>query len=159
MYPSLDAARLGPVANGKPGRPRKGAASFHVSTVKDAARELVRQYITDKLGPMLQAQIAHATGIGHCYTRDKHGKFSRVESADRIDALLREGTEGEHYFIFAKDPSAVAFKELLDRALDRPKDQSKEIHVSGEVELSTRLTSARRRVFDVPPAPRLPPAA
>lgn len=139
------------MANGKPGRPRKGYATFKHSTVKEAARELVREYITDKLGPMLRAQIAHATGIGHCYTRDKHGKFTRVESPDAIDKLLHEGVEGEHFFIFAKDPSAVAFKELLDRALDKPKDQAQEIHVTGEVELSSRLVAARRRVIDVAP--------
>lgn len=116
---------------------------------KAEARELVRAYVTARLTPMLQAQLAHATGIGHCYTRDKHGKFSRVENLDEIDRLLTEGKEGEHYFIFAKDPSAVAFKELLDRALDKPKEQAQEIHVSGEIELSSRLVSARQRVIDL----------
>lgn len=117
---------------------------------KDAAREFTRQTIIAGLAPMLRAQLAHATGIGHCYTRDKHGKFTRVESLDEIDRLLTTGTEGEHFFIFAKDPSAVAFKELLDRALDKPKEQAQEIHVSGEIELSARLTAARNRILDIP---------
>jgi hypothetical protein len=105
---------------------------------------------------MLRAQLAHAQGIGHCYTRDKNGKFTRVESLDKIDELLTTGTENEHYFIFAKDPSAVAFKELLDRALDRPKEQAHEVHVTGEIELFTRLAAARQRVIDITKPPEIP---
>jgi hypothetical protein len=131
---------------------RAALAGFSASPevfTKEAAREFARQTIIASLGPMLRAQIAHAQGIGHCYTRDKNGKFTRVEKLAEIDRLLADGTEGEHYFIFAKDPSAVAFKELLDRALDRPKEQAQEIHVSGEIELSARLTAARNRIIDV----------
>jgi hypothetical protein len=124
---------------------------------KEAAREWARQTIIAGLGPMLRAQMAHAQGIGHCYTRDKNGKFSRVENLAEIDRLLAEGSEGEHYFIFAKDPSAVAFKELLDRALDKPKEQAQEIHVTGEIELSARLTAARARVIDVTNTLDVPP--
>jgi ATP phosphoribosyltransferase len=43
----------------------------------------------------------------------------------------------------------VAFKELLDRALDKPKEQGQEIHVSGEIELTARLTAARTRIIDL----------
>jgi hypothetical protein len=50
-----------------------------------------------------------------------------------------------HFFIFAKDPSALAFKELPDRAVDKPKEQAQEIHVSGESQLTARLTAARSR--------------
>jgi hypothetical protein len=125
---------------------------------KDAAREFTRRTIVEAIAPMLRAQIAHAQGIGHCYTRDKNGKFSRVDNLDKIDELLMTGTEGEHFFIFAKDPSAVAFKELLDRALDKPKEQAQEVHVTGEIELFTRLAAARQRVIDVTTTPALPSA-
>lgn len=138
-------------------RPNSGLPKgyrFKSTLDKDAARELLRQQVTAALLPMIRSQIAHATGIGHCYTRDKNGKFNRVEDAAKLDALLREGNEGEHYFIFTKDPSAAAFKELLDRALDRPKEQAQEIHVTGEIELSTRLTAARNRVIDVEIQPK-----
>lgn len=132
---------------------RELAAGVAVSPevfTKETARDYARQTIIASLAPLLRAQIAHATGIGHCYTRDKHGKFKRVENLADIDRLLTEGTENEHFFIFSKDPSAVAFKELLDRALDKPKEQAQEIHVTGEIELSARLTAARQRVIELP---------
>lgn len=121
---------------------------------KDAAREYVRQRVIASLEPLLRAQLAHAQGIGHCFTRDRNGKFTKVEDPALIDELLTTGNEGEHYFIFTKDPSALAFKELLDRAIDRPKEQATEIHISGEIELSTRLTQARNRIIDVQILPK-----
>jgi hypothetical protein len=138
----------------RPGSGRKLGYKLPRTLDKEAARNLLAQQVTRALMPMLRAQIAHATGIGHCYTRDKNGKFNRVEDPAKLDALLSEGTEGEHYFIFTKDPSAAAFKELLDRAIDRPKEQAQEIHVTGEIELSTRLTAARNRVIDVTIQPK-----
>jgi hypothetical protein len=152
-------------AGRKPGWSRKQDAYLNgvlagvlpVETLtKDAAREFTRRTIIEGLAPLLRAQLAHAQGIGHCYTRDKNGKFSRVDNLDKIDELLMTGTEGEHFFIFAKDPSAVAFKELLDRALDKPKEQAQEVHVTGEIELFTRLAAARQRVIDVTTTPALP---
>src|SRR5580765_4132960 len=133
----------------RPGSGRKRGVKMPHTLEKEAAREYTRQTVIAGLAPMLRAQMAHSTGIGHCYTRDKNGKFTRVEDLDDIDRLLTEGVEGEHFFIFAKDPSAVAFKELLDRALDKPKEQAQEIHVSGEIELTARLTAARNRVLDL----------
>jgi hypothetical protein len=136
----------------RPGSGIKKGYKYRQTLEKAEAREVVRAFVTDNMMPMLRAQLAHAMGIGHCYTRDKHGKFARVEDLAEIDRLLTEGTEGEHFFIFAKDPSAVAFKELLDRALDKPKEQAQEIHVTGEIELTARLSAARQRVIDIRPA-------
>jgi hypothetical protein len=134
----------------RPGAGRKKGVKLLKTLEKEAAREFTRQTVIAGLAPMLRAQMAHAMGIGHCYTRDKNGKFTRAENLDEIDRLLTQGTEGEHFFIFAKDPSAVAFKELLDRALDKPKEQAQEIHVTGEIELTAHLTAARNRVIDLP---------
>ncbi len=86
---------------------------------KALVREETRKLIQQHLPAMLRAQIAHAIGIGHLYTRDKHGKFSRIEDEAEIDRLLSEGTKDTDYWIFAKDPSVHAFAVLLDRTLDQ----------------------------------------
>jgi hypothetical protein len=93
------------------------------------AREFTRKMVTDALRPMIQAQIANAQGIGHLYTRDKAGKFTKIENQAQIDQLLAEGVEREDYWIFSKDPSVQAFTDLLNRALDKPAEQVK---VTGE---------------------------
>ena len=103
---------------------------------KLAAREFVRQRVTAALGPMLDAQIAHARGVGHVFTRDRHGKYTRIEDADEIAALLENGAEGETFHIYAKDPSVQAFTDLLNRALDKPKEQAIEVQVQDTTTMS-----------------------
>lgn len=86
------------------------------------ARERLREVVISHMDDMLQAQIAHAKGIGHLFTRDKNGKFTKIENGLVAEKLLTEGTEGDDYYIFMKDPSVPAFTDLLNRALDKPAD-------------------------------------
>jgi hypothetical protein len=137
-----------PAGSGKP----KGYKAPQTQT-KEAARELTRVLVTASLKPMLQAQIAHAIGIGHLYTRDKAGKFTKIEDEAEIDRLLAEGIQGEHYWIFMKDPSVQAFTDLMNRAIDKPREQEQEIRLTGEVHLIAMLLQGRQRA-----AKRLPPA-
>lgn len=104
--------------------PKKGT-KYAPTIAKEAAREVARALITRRLEPMITRQIAHAMGIGHLYTRDKAGKFTKIENQAEIDRLLSEGVEDEHYWIFAKDPSVQAFTDLMNRALDKPAEQVK----------------------------------
>lgn len=113
---------------GRPkGRPKTGGVRKGYKAPRTLekleARELVRKMVTDSLRPMIQAQIAHAQGIGHLYTRDKSGKFNKIENAAEVERLLAEGVEDETYWIFTKDPSVQAFTDLLNRALDKPSEQ------------------------------------
>ncbi len=113
---------------------------------KEYAREYARQLITRKMEPMITAQIAHALGIGHLFTRDKAGKFTKIDDQAKVDELLATGKEGEHYWIFTKDPSVQAFTDLMNRALDKPKEQMQELKVSGELAIVERLAAARKRI-------------
>jgi hypothetical protein len=95
---------------------------------KEAARELVRQLITDRLGPLIEAQLAHAEGLKYLVTRDKRtGKFIRVTEAmarakGQADPLA---DHEETIEVWEKDPSVQAFTDLLNRALDKPAEQLK----------------------------------
>jgi CRISPR/Cas system-associated endonuclease Cas1 len=100
---------------------KKKGNKWPSTLAKEAARELAREIITAGMKPILRAQMAHAVGIGHLYTRDKTGKFTRIESEARIDELLTQEREGRDYWIFAKDPSTQAFTDLMNRAIDEPK--------------------------------------
>lgn len=129
----------------RPGSGKPKGVKWASTLEKNAAREMTRQYVTERLQPILRAQIAHAQGIGHLFTRDKNGKFSRVEDEAQMDQLLAEGTEGQHYWIFTKDPSVQAATELLNRALDKP-SESVEMNVTGSLDIVSKLQAARARL-------------
>jgi hypothetical protein len=104
---------------------RKWLATMEKSLVREETRKFIQQHMP----AMLRSQIAHAIGIHHVFSRDKSGKFSRIEDQEHIDRLLTEGEEGKDYWIFAKDPSVQAFSVLLDRTLDQA---PKPVTVTGE---------------------------
>lgn len=112
---------------------------------KLAAREIVRALVAKALKPLIAAQIANAQGLKYLITRDKKtGKFIRVsEAMAREKAKLTESEEIIE--VWEKDPSVQAFTDLLNRLIDKPKEQEQEIKITGEVELVQRLASARKR--------------
>jgi uncharacterized surface protein with fasciclin (FAS1) repeats len=110
-----DSARRNGLKGGRP----KGAKSRGTLT-KEMAREYLRELVIAELEPLVQAQLAHARGIGHLYVRDKTGKFTKIENQARADELLATGKAEQDYWIFTKDPSIQAFADLLNRALDKP---------------------------------------
>lgn len=97
---------------------------------KEAARTLVRERVIASLTPMLDAQITSAIGLRHTFMRDKSGKFVLLTDAKDIETALNSGNEGTYYWTFTKDPSTPAFQSLLDRALDKPKEQPLDVNVN-----------------------------
>ena len=119
-------------------RPNSGPAKgtkYAPTLAKEAAREALRVVVMRHMDDMLRAQIAHAKGIGHLYTRDKGGKFTKIENQAQIDRLLTEGVEDTDYWIFAKDPSVQAFTDLMNRALDKPKEQEQDVNLTAELSI------------------------
>lgn len=117
---------------------------------KEVAREVARRKITEGLLPLIEAQMAHAQGIGHLYRRDKKGRYTRVEVQADIDAVLARGlrkdADGSTYWIFAKDPSVQAFTDLLNRALDKPTEHHAIVADVTLEERKRRLRTALARV-------------
>ena len=68
----------------------------------------------------LYEKVENAVGIGHLYTRDKAGKFNKIESTEEVDKILAEGVKDRDYWIFTKDPSVQAFTDLMNRYIDKP---------------------------------------
>ena len=103
--------------------PKKGA-KYAKTVAKEQAREIVREIITGELEPLIEAQIASAIGVSHFLVRNKTtGKFERITDPDKIEAAMNAG--GEYYRIFTKDPNVHAFADLMNRALDKPAQQTK----------------------------------
>jgi len=97
---------------------------------KIAAREFVRQQVTDALEPLVRAQIANAQGFSVLVSRDaKTGKFTPVEA----ESGVQDATE-----IWLVKPNVQAFSDLLNRALDKPAEQEQAVKVTGKMEVSWR---------------------
>jgi hypothetical protein len=117
--------------NGRKGGRPKGRSQPMLD--KLAARDLVRQLVTANLGPLVEAQLAHARGLKYLVVRDKHtGKFQRVGEAM---ARAKQGSTEETIEVWEKDPSVQAFTDLLNRALDKPADQEQAVALSGRLEI------------------------
>ena len=129
------------------GRPEGAKSASTIS--KEQAREALRAIVMQHMGEMTQAQIQHAKGINHFILRDPvTGKFERLTDPDQIVAALNaEGAEeGSTYYIHTKDPSVQAYTDLMNRALDKPKEQEQVINLTGSLALVDRLQAARKRV-------------
>jgi hypothetical protein len=115
--------RLG---SGKP----KGAKN--VATIsKEQARDALRQIVLAKMSELVDAQLSNATGIKYLVRRDaKSGKFLRV-TADMLD----QQTDDDLIEMWEKEPSVQSFTDLMNRALDKPKEQEQEVKLQGNIVL------------------------
>lgn len=127
------------------GRPK---GTLNASTItKEQAREALRQIVLREMDELAAAQIAHAKGLKYLVTRNsKTGKFERV-TKERMEQLLESGDETtlETIEVWDKDPSVQAFTDLMNRALDKPKEQEQELKITGEADLIAALYAGRTR--------------
>ena len=124
----------------RPGAGRPKGTKNAETLSKEAAREVARQRILADLEPMLAAQIIHAKGLKYLVTRDKKtGKFIRVGPA------LASSANEETIEVWEKDPSVQAFTDLMNRALDKAKEQEQEISLRGSVDVVSVLRERHRR--------------
>lgn len=114
------------------GRPKGTTGIKHASTIsKEASRELVRQTILKHLDELMHAQVENAKGLKYLVTRQKTtGKFIRVTEAM---ARVKQGDDEETIEVWEKDPSVQAFTDLMNRALDKPKEQEADVKVTGKL--------------------------
>jgi hypothetical protein len=60
----------------------------------------------------------------HFLLRNKTtGKFERITDPDKIEAAMN--ADEEYYLIYTKDPNVQAFTDLMNRALDKPAQQTR----------------------------------
>ena len=138
-----------PTGGKRPGAGRpKGSKSKVTVKMRDklAAREFLRQRVTREIGPLIDAQIANARGLKYLVTRDRaSGKFLRV-----TETMARLKPNEESVEVWEKDPNITAFTDLMNRALDKPKEQQIDINVSADDEMVRRLQGAHRRTQSTP---------
>lgn len=129
-----------PELGGKRKRGRPKGSKSKSTLDKEAAREVLREMVKAQLGPMTEAQIAHAKGIKYLVTRDKAGgKFVKVTEA------MAGALKGDEVIeVWEKEPSTQAFTDLMNRTLDKPAEQEQRIALTVEG-LDERIRAARKR--------------
>ncbi len=101
------------------------------------ARRVFQETVIREMGPLVRAQIANAQGIKYLVVRERRGgKFKRVaESMAKLAENGKLGKDEEIIEVWEKDPSVQAFTDLMNRALDKPKEQEVAVEVTGGLEL------------------------
>lgn len=123
-----DSARI----NGKKGGRPVGSVS-QKTIDKELYREELRKLVVAELGPMTRAQVEHAKGVQYMVLRMPDGTFARATDEKQIDAACAVGAHA--FKIMTQAPNTQAYTALLDRALDRPKEQPQELQVTGTVNI------------------------
>jgi hypothetical protein len=118
----------------RPGAGRKKGGRNQSTISKIEARELLRKHVMEAFGPLIEAQVANAKGLKYLVTRDKTTKkFIRVTEAM---ARVKLGENEETIEVWEKEPSVQAFTDLMNRTLDRPKEQEQELSVAARMVIS-----------------------
>lgn len=133
------------------GGKRPGAGRKKGSKVidKEMARELLRLKVVEHFGPLIEAQIANARGLKYLMVRDKKGgKFRRLASEPKPGEVI--GSDDEIIEVWAKDPSVQAFTDLMNRALDKPKEQAQDLNLNVDTteRVLAALAEGRKRVAE-----------
>lgn len=130
----------------RPGSGPKKGSKFKKTLDKEAGRALVRELVLREIEPMVMAQVAHARGISYAVVRRTDGTFTRVTTKKQLDEAIAQG--GQSLQVYTQVPSTAAFTDLLNRALDKPKEQPMEMEVNGslEVTLLEKIQKARARL-------------
>ena len=113
-------------------RPNSGPAKgtkYAPTLTKEAAREALRTIVLEQMRELTAAQIAHAKGLSYLVGRDKAGKFKKLTSEEAEKALAGE-SEYTTVEVWEKDPSVQAFTDLMNRALDKPKEQEQDVNAN-----------------------------
>lgn len=121
--------------NGKLGGRPKGSKNPSTIT-KEAARLALAQLVYAHMEDLVGAQLANAKGIKYLVARDKTGKFKRLTEDDTERILSGEESEVALIEVWEKDPNVQAFTDLMNRALDKPKEQELEVKVSTPEKMS-----------------------
>lgn len=129
------------------GGARPGAGRKKGSKVldKEMARERLRMKVWAQWDPLIDAQIEKAKGVKYIVARDaKGGKFRPISEAE-LENYDPEKTIVE---VWEKPPDTPAFVDLMNRAIDKPKEQPQEVDLTlrNVDDLVGRINAGRERV-------------
>lgn len=123
-----------PRGGARPGAGAKKGSKWPSTITKEQQREALRAIVAQHMAEMTEAQIAAAKGLKYLVCRSKNGgKFEPV-TREQVEAGIFD-REDVIIEVWDKQPSTPAFTDLMNRALDKPKEQEQEVKFSGGLEI------------------------
>ncbi|MEP6592478.1 MAG: hypothetical protein ABJC51_02230 [Acidobacteriota bacterium] len=104
----------------RPGTGAKKRSVYQPTLEKAVAREVLRELVTAKLAPMVEAQIDCAVGVSQFVYRDDAGRFKVIDDPNELAACLYLGKAVK---VYPRPPSTPAFTDLFNRVLGKPTEQ------------------------------------
>lgn len=130
----------------QPGAGRPKGRKNEATIDREWERELHRRQVLAERGAMTEAQIAHAKGLRYLVARHKTtGKFTKLTEELMQVIASGENPEYEAIEVWSKDPSVQAYTDLMNRALDKPKEQMQDIHITGQINIVDVLRQRHQR--------------
>jgi hypothetical protein len=123
----------------RPKAGRKAGFKLPATLTKEQAREALRTIVIREMDALVAAQVQNAKGLHHFFLRDEAGRFVQVVDPKLIEAALNAGDRDSYYWIHTKDPSTQAFTDLMNRALDKPKEQEQDVNLKGALRIIHEL--------------------
>ncbi len=102
---------------------------------KRLMREAAIRVVMPHLAEILEAQIKKAKGVKHLVGRNESGQFKKI-TPDQLDDF-------EHIEVWERDPDVSAIVDILNRCLDKPKEQAQELIVSDGDKVRERINALR----------------
>lgn len=106
--------------------PKKGT-KYPKTLAKEAAREEYQRVMTGRFAGLLSAQYQTAVGVSQMVLRDAKGQFKVLDDPDELKKAV---ADGEVLEIFTRLPNAQAQTDILNRVMDKPKEQVLDVNVN-----------------------------
>lgn len=107
---------------------------------KQQIRDVYRTYWLPRMRSLLEAQEARALGLVHVQLRDRiTGEWKRLTDPAEITFAMNalgSSEQNSMYRIYTKDPDGKDISDILNRVIDKPKEQEQEIEVKAAVQFS-----------------------
>jgi len=128
--------------------PKKGSRQKG-TLEKEAAREAYRAAVAEHMEAIIRAQIEQAVGLRCMVARDRRtGKFrGRIRSAAQLDRAMKDDSL-DIVEVWIKEPNPQAATDILNRYLDKPKEQEVAVMHKDAERIVQRLHAGRARVAE-----------
>jgi len=115
----------------RPNSGPKPGAIYKPTLEKQALRDRYTARMQERFDTLSDVQYETACGVSQFVYRDEAGRFKVIDDPDELRARC---SMGEAIRIFTRLPNAQAQTDILNRLLDKPKDQPLDVNLNHQID-------------------------